>query len=247
MLDRKRFDAVARYARELHARGWVANHDGNISLRDDDGRFIATPTAYSKRLVEVDDLLVVDRSGKMLRGRRRLFGEWPLHRAAYDARPEVRAVVHAHPPTASGFALAGVELAPIAAPEIAVSLGERIPLVPFAMPGSEPLEHAVADAAERFDAILLERNGVLALGDDLEQALLRLELVEHYARQLLVARQLGGPQPLTVEQLATLQQARTKAGLGPEARGLLRSEGLSARPSAVKGTSTAFTQAARTR
>jgi len=222
MVDRKRLAEVARYARELHARGWVANHDGNVSVRDDDGRFVATPTAWSKRLVEIDDLLVVDRGGKVLRGRHRLFGEWPLHRAVYDARPDARAVLHAHPPTASGFALAGVELAPLAAPEIAVSLGDQIPLVPFAMPGSEPLERAVAAAAECFDALLLERNGVLALGDDLEQAFLRLELVEHYARQLLVARQLGGPQPLSAEQRGALQQARTKAGLGPEARGLKR-------------------------
>ncbi|MBN2362250.1 MAG: class II aldolase/adducin family protein, partial [Deltaproteobacteria bacterium] len=86
MVDRKRLAEVARYARELHARGWVANHDGNVSVRDDDGRFVATPTAYSKRLVEIDDLLVVDRGGKVLRGRHRLFGEWPLHRAVYDAR-----------------------------------------------------------------------------------------------------------------------------------------------------------------
>jgi len=220
MLDRKRFDALARYARELHAREWVANHDGNLSLRDDDGRFVATPTAYSKRLIEVDDLLVVDRSGKVLRGRHRIFGEWQLHRAVYDARPDARAVLHAHPVTASGFALAGVALAPVATAEIAVSLGDQIPLVPFAMPGSEALERTVAAAAERFDVLLLERNGVLALGDDLEQAFLRLELVEHYARQLLVARQLGGPAPLASDQLTTLQQARTKAGLGPEARGL---------------------------
>ena len=219
MLDRRRLDEVARCARELHARGWVANHDGNVSVRDDDGRFVATPTARSKRLIETDDLLIVDRSGKVLRGRHRLFGEWQLHRAVYEARPDVRAVLHAHPPTASGFALAGAELAPIATPEIAVSLGEQIPLLPFAMPGSEALERALAAAAERHDALLLERNGVLALGDDLEQALLRLELVEHYARQLLVARQLGGPQPLAAEQLAALRQARTKAGLGPEARG----------------------------
>ncbi|MBN2359695.1 MAG: class II aldolase/adducin family protein, partial [Deltaproteobacteria bacterium] len=155
------------------------------------------------------------------------------------------AVLHAHPPTASGFALAGVELAPVATPEIAVSLGDQIPLLPFALPGSEPLERAVAAAAERCDALLLERNGALALGDDLEQAYLRLELVEHYARQLLVARQLGGPSPLAADQLATLLKARAKAGLGPEARGLLRSEGLSARPSAVEETAPAFTQAAR--
>ncbi len=220
MLDRKRHAELSHFARELHARGWVANHDGNLSLRDADGRFLATPTAWSKRLVEPEDLLVVDRRGKILRGKRRLFSEWQLHRAVYDARPDVRAVIHAHPPTASGFALAGAELGPVAAAEIAVSLGEHIPTVPFAMPGSEELERSVAAQAERFDVFLLARHGVLAMGDDLEMAYLRLELVEHYARQVLVARQLGGEQPLSARQLEPLLKARTRAGLGPEARGL---------------------------
>lgn len=220
MLERRRFEALARYARDLHARGWVANHDGNASLRDDDGRFIATPTAISKRLIEADDCLVVDRGGKVLRGRHRLFSEWSLHRAVYDARPDAQAVLHAHPPCASGFALAGAALGRVASAEVVVSLGEEIPSIPFAMPGSDTIERAVAAAAEVHDAMLLEGHGVLTLGDDLEMAYLRLELVEHYAQQVLVARQLGGERALPAGQVERLLEARTRAGLGPRARGL---------------------------
>lgn len=222
MLERRRFVALARFARDLHARGWVANHDGNASLRDDDGRFIVTPTAISKRLIGADDLLVIDRGGKVLRGRHRLFSEWALHRAIYDARPDAQAVLHAHPPVASGFALAGAELGPVAAAEIVVSLGDRIPTIPFHMPGSDTLEPAVAEVAELYDVMLLERHGVIALGDDLEQAFLRLELVEHYAQQVLAARQLGGERPLAAEHVEKLLAARTRAGLGPAARGAAR-------------------------
>ena len=192
MLDRKRFIELSKYAKALHARGWVANHDGNISLRDDDGRFLATPTAWSKRLVEPDDLLVIDRAGRVLRGRHRIFSEWALHRVVYDQRPDAKVVMHAHPPTASGFALAGVEIGEVASVEVAVSLGRHIPSLPFAMPGSDTLERALATAIEGNDVLLLEQHGVLVLGDNLEQAYLRMELVEHYAKQLLVARQLGG-------------------------------------------------------
>ncbi|MFH1812265.1 MAG: class II aldolase/adducin family protein [Pseudomonadota bacterium] len=219
MIDRKRQDELAHYCRLIHSSGWVANHDGNLSVRDDDGRFVATPTSWSKRLVEVEDLLVVDRTGKVLRGRHRLFGEWQLHRAVYDARPDARAVIHAHPPVSTGFALAGVTLGRPVTAELLVSLGPEIPTVPFTAPGSEELERAVGSYAEWADVMLLDHHGVLSLGNDLEQAFLRLELVEHYARQVLVARQLGGERGLPEAVHAPLLAARTRAGLGPEARG----------------------------
>src|SRR5687768_11631221 len=101
---------VARYAQLLHERGWVANHDGNVSVRDAPGEFLCTPTAWSKRLVSPEDVLVVDISGKVRAGRRKLFGEWHLHRAVYTARPDAMAVLHAHPPTATGFSVAGRSL-----------------------------------------------------------------------------------------------------------------------------------------
>lgn len=220
MNDRKRMNEIAEYARLLHQQGWVANHDGNVSVRDEDGRFIASPTAWSKRLVQAEDLLVIDRVGKILRGKRRLFSEWKLHRSIYDARPNAGAVIHAHPPTISGFALAHQPLGAVASAEFAVSIGAEVPSINFYLPGSPELERELEQAATRFDVIILNGHGAICLGDDLEQAYLRMEVLELYAKQVLVARQLGGEKPLSTSQLEPLQKARTKAGLGPEARGM---------------------------
>lgn len=214
-LPRLRAELV-ELSRRLHQNGWVANHDGNLSVRLKGERLLITPTATSKRDVDDASLLIVDLEGKVLEGRKRPFSELDLHLAAYRARPEVNAVIHAHPPHATAWGLCGLELSPIAMPEIVVSLGNRIPTVPRMMPrDADGLKLVQAQAAE-YDAILLSGNGALTLGDDLVQALLRMELVEHYARILTVARSLGPVSPLSEAETAKLLEARRKAGLGPK-------------------------------
>ncbi len=196
-------------ARSLHARGFCANHEGNVTARLGGGRFLATPGAVSKRLSEPDALVVLDDRGAVL-GRGRSFSEAGLHLAVYRARPDAGAVVHAHPPFSTAFACAGRALdRPILA-EAVVSLGAEIPLVPFAPPG-EPAVAALAPFLGRFDAVLLGQHGVLSWGDDLEQALLRLEHVEHVARIAHLAEPLGGARPLPAEALPALLAARQKA------------------------------------
>ncbi|HEX4460008.1 MAG TPA: class II aldolase/adducin family protein [Polyangia bacterium] len=207
---------VADYAQRLHARGWVANHDGNVSVRDGDGRYLATPTATSKAAVRADGLVIVDDAGKVVGGRGKVFGEIGLHLAIYRSRADVHAVIHAHPPTATGFAVAGVALDDAFIAEAVVSLGAGVPTVPFAAPGDEAAR-ALADFTRDHDAVLLANHGVIAWGRDLETAFLRLELVEHLAKIALVARQLGGVQPLPASVLPKLLEARAKAGLGPNA------------------------------
>lgn len=118
--------------------------------------------------------------------------------------------------TATAFGLTGQELTPISMPEILVSLGDRIPTVPRAMPKTPELVKSVEAAAAQVDAMLLAGNGALTLGADLNQALLRMELVEHYAKILSAARQLGTVQPLPASDVAKLLEARKKAGLGPK-------------------------------
>jgi L-fuculose-phosphate aldolase len=208
---------LADYAQRIHARGWVANHDGNLSVRLEAGRYLATPTAVSKAEVRADGLVIVDDSGAKISGRGRPFSEISLHLEVYRHRPDVRAVVHAHPPTATGFSVAGVELNQPMIAEAVVSIGPGVPTVPFAAPGASAaaaLKPFVAD----YDAVLLGGHGVLAWGDDVEQAYLRLELVEHLARIALVAHQLGGIRPLPTSVMPALLDARRKAGLGPAAR-----------------------------
>ncbi|PZR14436.1 MAG: class II aldolase family protein [Archangium gephyra] len=214
-LPKLRAELVA-LSRKLHANGWVANHDGNISVRLHGERLLITPTAYSKADVDDASLIIVDMQGKVLEGRKKPFSELELHLAAYRARPEVDVVLHAHPVTATAFGLTGQELAPIAMPEVVVSLGDRIPTVPRAMPKTPEVVKGVEAAAAQVDAMLLSGNGALTLGPDLNLALLRMELVEHYAKILLAARQLGPVQPLPSGDILKLLEARKKAGLGPK-------------------------------
>jgi L-fuculose-phosphate aldolase len=214
-LPRLRAELVAA-SRRLHQMGWVANHDGNLSVRLTGDRLLITPTAVSKRDVDDTMLIIVDMQGRVLEGRRKPFSELELHLAAYRARPEVECVAHAHPPHASAFGLVGVELGPLAMPEIVVSLGESIPTVPLLMPKSPELVKAVEATAGTADAMLLARNGALTLGSSLEQAILRMELVEHYAKILSIARGLGTVQALPPSFVNTLLETRIKAGLGPK-------------------------------
>jgi L-fuculose-phosphate aldolase len=213
--------SVARFSKRLHEAGWVANHDGNVSVRLlDHERFMATPTALSKRDVEPHDVLTVDVEGKVLGGRRRLFSEWHLHAACYKARPDVRAVLHAHPPSATAFGLARRPLGVPALPEMLVSLGANVPLLPYALPKSLQQDAALMRALDEgdADAVLLAGNGALVVGQDLEQAYLRLELVEHYARMLVAAAVLGGVEPLPSADVEKLLEARARAGLGKRGR-----------------------------
>lgn len=207
---------LSQLCQDLHQRGWVANHDGNVSVRLPDGQALASPTAVSKRDVRPEMLVTLDGEGKVVAGSRRVFSEISLHRAVWRARPEVRWVVHAHPPHATAWACCGEEFwaAPFLA-EAVVSLGDRIPLVPTAAPGAGTgaLEAALASA----DAVLLGNHGVLTVGPDAETAFLRMELVEHLARIAALARPLGGPLPLSSEMVSSLLDARKKAGLGPGA------------------------------
>jgi L-fuculose-phosphate aldolase len=214
---------IVDYSQRLHARGWVANHDGNVSVRCPGGQILCTPTATSKAAVTADLIVTIataDEPVRVVRGKARPPGEVSLHLVAYRSRPDVQAVVHAHPPTATGFGVGGITLLeqPVLA-EAVVSLGPCIPTVPFAPPGA-----AAVAALEPFllehDALLLAGNGVLVVGDSLEQAYLRLELVEHLAQICAVAQSLGAAPAFPSEALPALLEARRKAGLGPEARGV---------------------------
>ncbi len=213
-MDESAARSLVALCQDLHRNGWVANHDGNVSVRLADGTALASPTAVSKRDVRPEMLVTVDGEGKVVGGSRRVFSEIALHRAVWRARPDVRWVVHAHPPYATAWACSGEEFwaSPFLA-EAVVSLGDRIPLVATRLPGSDTggLEAAIAGA----DAVLLGNHGVLTVGPDAETALLRMELVEHLARIAALARPLGGPLPLPAEHVAKLLEARRKAGLGP--------------------------------
>jgi L-fuculose-phosphate aldolase len=212
--ERAQRDLVVEVARRLAARGFTANHDGNVTTRLGAGRYLATPTATSKAAVATQGLLVIGEGGERIGGQGKPFSEIGLHLTVYKNRPDVTAVVHAHPPAATGLACAGSRLLerPFIA-EAVVSLGASIPTVPFAMPGAAACA-ALAPFVLGHDAVLIANHGVMAWGADLEQAYLRLELVEHLAQIALHAERAGGVKPLPESALGPLLESRRKAGLG---------------------------------
>ena len=202
-------EEIARVSGLLAARGWVANHDGNVSARVAANRLLCTPTATHKSAVRPQDLAVTDAVGKHLSGRGKPPSEYALHLAVYKKRPDVQAVVHAHPPFATGLGVSGRELV-VFLPEAVVSLGARIPLVPLAAPGAAAVT-ALLPFVEAHDAVLVSANGVWAWGDSVEQAYLRLELVEHLATIAARAAAWGGPHPLPADVVTQCLEARKKA------------------------------------
>jgi len=211
-------DQVVDFSHRLHARGWVANHDGNVTVRLGDNRFLITPTATSKAAVTRESLLIVDERGQIVAGKNKPFGELELHLLVYRQRPDVMAVLHAHPPTATGLAVAGVPIRTTLLCEPVVSLGRSIPLVSYAAPKTPESTAHLAPALEDADALVLEQHGVLTCGPDLETAYLRMELVEHLAKIQLVASSTGTAREIPSKDIDALVSARAKAGLGKAAR-----------------------------
>ncbi len=209
---------MVHWIRKVWARGWVANHDGNLTCRLPGHRYLATPTSFSKDEIREDDLLVLDRHGNKLQGRWRAFSEKSMHLMAYHVRDDAQAVLHAHPPTTTGLSVAGIDVDPTIIAEAVVSIGDRIPTIPFALPGSESQLETIGQCLPFYDALVLGRHGVLTVGKDIEQAYLRMELVEHLAKIQSVALQHGQVQKLTAHEVEILLRKRKKAGLGPEAR-----------------------------
>lgn len=212
MSETRRRRQMVHYSRRMDAKGWAANHDGNLSARGGEGRIICTPTAFSKADITLEDLLVVDLDGEKLAGPHRPFSEIALHAAVYGARPDVGAVIHAHPPIATAFGVSGRALPHPFLPEAVVSLGARVPTIPLTLPG-KPSVKALRPEIRRCDGVLISGNGVLTWGPDLELAFLRMELIEHLAVIAQAALSLGGPRAMPAEMVEALVLKRHKAGL----------------------------------
>jgi L-fuculose-phosphate aldolase len=217
MGDRKTFviNQIVKYSQKLDQKGFGANHDGNISVKLDD-TLLATPTAVSKGDVVADMVITLDMAGNKIAGSGKPFSEIKIHLAAYKFRSEVKAVIHAHPPFATARGLVGLPLQPVL-PEAIVSLGDNIPVAEFAMPGDKVNDDIVRRVLDEADVFMWQGNGVFAVGDSLEQAYLRLELVEHLAKIQYYADQMGTSFVLDAKNVATLLDKRAAIGLGPKA------------------------------
>jgi L-fuculose-phosphate aldolase len=197
---------LSRAGRRLGRLGILIADDGNLSARAESGTFWITASGIRKTSLRPGDFLRVSTSGERLDGPGRPSSEWALHAAVYSVRPDVGAVIHAHPPTATGFAAAGIPLDDGALAEAVAGLGP-VPLVPYGKPGSSELEEAVKPFLNVYHALLLSNHGAVVFGRDVEDACRRMERLEHVARTVLVARLLGGVRPLTREQRAALGMA----------------------------------------
>ena len=200
---------ICAVGRWVHGHSYVAATDGNISIRLDQRRVLATPTLMSKGMMVPDDLVVVDTKGGHMQGRRKASSEIAMHLLIYKRRPDVHAVVHAHPPTATGYAAAGLALNQALISEVVLALG-CIPLARYGTPGTPELTEALAPLVAQYDAILMANHGVVTYGADLLTAYMRMETVEHFARISLVTQLLGGPNLLSREEVEKLGEARER-------------------------------------
>ena len=207
---------ICEVGRRLFARGYVASNDGNISVRLDAGRIMKTPKSVSKGFMTPDMMVIVDAAGKKLSGERDASSELKMHLAVYEHRPDVHAVVHAHPPTATGFAVAGIPLDRAVLAEVITTLG-CIPIAEYATPSTKELPDAVRQYIKAHDGLLLANHGALTVCRTLFSAYYKMETVEHFAKISLVARLLGGERLLSRDEVKRLQGLRGMYGIASPA------------------------------
>ena len=212
---------IVEIGRCLHRFGFVAANDGNITTRLDDQRILATPTGVSKGRMSPDDLVVIDYEGKKISGRAGVTSEIAMHLLVYKRRPNISAVVHAHPATATGYAAAGLSLNKAIISEIVYSLG-CIPLAPYGTPGTPDLLQAIEPLVGSYDALLLANHGVVTYAPDVWGAYYKMETVEHFAKISLVTELLGQQKLLTEAEVDRLMTLRSRF-YGPDAIPIPRS------------------------
>ena len=198
-------------------KGWVAANDGNISVRLDDQSVLCTPTSICKGMMSVEDLIVCDLDGNKVEGRRERTSEIAMHATIYRMRPDIQSALHAHPPVATGFAVAGRALDLALLPEVIISLG-CVPLADYGLPGTPALTEGMLPLIPKYDAILMANHGAVAYGENVYQAFQRMETVEHFARITLVAELLGGARALPRVEVRKLFDSRERYGVRSRAR-----------------------------
>ena len=204
-------EAICEVGRILYEKEYVAANDGNITVLLEDGTVWATPAGVSKGSMTTDMLVRVDREGNVLEGTRKVSSQIYMHLRVYNERPDVRSVVHAHPITATGFAVAGVPLDKNTLPEQIIYMG-AVPIVEYGTPSTDEIPDALSNYLQHYDAFLLENHGLLTVGESLQNAYYKMERIENCARVSLVARLLGGEQELPDFQIAKLLDVRKKFG-----------------------------------
>jgi len=193
-------------------KGFCAGNEGNHSYRLGEDRILCTPSLISKGNLKPDDMCIVDLTGKQISGKRKRTSEILLHLAIYKERPDVKAVIHSHPPHATAFAVAGVELPTCIHPEAEVFLGP-VRTAKYVTPGDTRLGESITPFIKESNTILLGNHGVVCYGPDLEDAYYKLEIVDAYSRILLLTKQLGSVRPLEADEMKELLALKSKFGM----------------------------------
>jgi L-fuculose-phosphate aldolase len=207
---------LVEVGRRLWLRGYVASNDGNFSVRLDGDRLLATPKGVSKGFMTPDMMVTTDMSGRKLSADRDASSELKMHLAVYEARPDIQAVVHAHPPLATGFAVAGIPLDRAVLAEVITTLGS-IPIADYATPSTEELPQAIRKYIKAHDGLLLANHGALTCAGDPLAAYYRMETIEHFAHISLAARLLGRERLLSRDEVLRLQGLRGSYGIASPA------------------------------
>jgi L-fuculose-phosphate aldolase len=207
---------IVEVGRRLYARGYTASNDGNISVRLDQQRLMMTPASVCKGFMSPDMMCITDLEGRKIAGDRNPSSEMQMHLEVYRQRPEVGAVVHAHPPIATGFAVAGIPLDRAVLAEVVTTLGS-VPIAEYATPSTRELPEAVRKYVRAHDGMLLANHGALTMGADVFAAYFKMETIEHFAKISLVARLLGGERVLSREEVFRLQDLRGRYGIAAPA------------------------------
>jgi L-fuculose-phosphate aldolase len=211
---------IVEAGKRLRDRFFIAANDGNISARLSENELLITPTTVNKGDVTTDQILKIDMQGNVITGSKRPSSETKMHLAVYRARPDVTAIVHAHPPAATGFAACHIRLdADVILPEVVFGLG-KVGFAEYGTPSTEEIPNAVEKEIPDCDAVLLSNHGALTVGADVMQAYYRMEVLEMYARVRLVTKILGEPKPLSSSEIAELYKVREKQGWGKAKPGL---------------------------
>ena len=197
---------ITRVTRIVADQGLIRSSDGNISVRLDEDRFLVTPSGLYKMAMEPDDPIVVNHQGEVLAGKQGLkpTSEMQMHLEAYHQRPDIKAVLHAHPPYATALTITRLPFPTDFLPEVLIALGD-VPTVPYATPGTTELAESIREHIKNHNSVLLSNHGSISVGKTLEEALIALERLEHAAFTYHLARALGEPQSLSQEDLVILR------------------------------------------
>ncbi len=195
----------------LYKRGFAAANDGNISCRVGENQVVCTPTMISKGFMKPDDLCVVDMAGKQVGGKRKMTSEIKLHLAIMKERPEIKSVVHCHPPHATAFGIAREPVPMCVLPEVEIFLGD-VPIAKYEIPGSQEFANTILPFVHKANVIILANHGTVSFGETVERAYWWTEILDAYCRMLMLARGLGSINYFTEPEAKALLELKEKWG-----------------------------------